>query len=152
MALASAQIIDAVAARLLGAGITPAGTRVYTSRAWPLAEKDLPAWRVLAGGESIEPQHIQWPHVYEHTLQVDLQGHVRAVADVDDAMHAMAEAALLRLFADRPQAVLGGLRAHMELAGIDREMQADAQAAHGLVAVQLTVKFKTRANAPGVII
>lgn len=152
MALASAQVIDAIAARLSGAGVTPAGTRVYTSRAWPLAESGLPAWRVVAGDETVEQVNITWPHVNDHELQVDLRGVVAAADNLDDALHAMAEAALKRLFTDRSAATLSPLRVRMVLSGIERSLQEDGQAKVGVITVQLTARFQTKADAPDIII
>ena len=70
MPLAAAQIIDAIAARMTGLPL--AGARVFTSRAWPLAEDALPAWRVLAANEDIEPTTVHPNARQEHRLQVEL--------------------------------------------------------------------------------
>ena len=55
MALAAAQVIDALAARLVPLAAT--GGRVYTSRAWPLT--DLPAWRVTAEDEAVQQAAVE---------------------------------------------------------------------------------------------
>jgi hypothetical protein len=52
MALAAAQVVDAVAARLVP--VVLSGGRVYTSRLWPLTEAEIPAWRVTAEDEEVE--------------------------------------------------------------------------------------------------
>lgn len=153
MPLASAQIVDAIAARLSGASITPAGTRVYTSRAWPLQEDQLPAWRVTAEAEDIEPQTMHYPELLEHTLTVELEGTVQATADVDDAMHAMALAALQRLFGTQANAILAPLNvSRFQPASIQRLFTTQGESRLAQVVVSLTVVFNTYINDPTVIV
>ena len=125
MALASAQVIDAVVTRL--SGNTPASTRVYASRLWPLAEADLPAWRVSAGDE-------------------------KANADADDAMHAMAEQALTALYDTQPHATLGLSVQSNHPARIERDVVSEGQANLGRITVELSIKYRTAANQPGTLI
>lgn len=152
MPLACARIVDAIAARLKGNGITPAGVRVYTSRAWPLADDQLPAWRVTAEDEVIEQANIQWPHLNTHTLTVELEGIVRRVSDLDDGLHQMAETALRRLFSDREAAHLGVLRAPITLSAIARRLGTLDEAAIGAVTITLTARFSTQADRPDTLI
>ena len=138
-------------------GLSLAGTRVYTSRAWPLAEADLPAWRVVAGAEAVEPMTVHAPALQQHELQVDLRGHARAVADLDDALHALAAQALAAVFAAAPQEtpdVLDGIASKLQLTlrRIERAMAAEGEAAVGLVVITLRVIFRTYANAPETLI
>lgn len=95
MALAAAQAIDALAARLVPMPAT-AG-RVYTSRAWPLDEASLPAWRVTAADELLERVDLTGAH--RHTLDVEATAYTRVSADLDDALHALAASGLALLFA-----------------------------------------------------
>jgi len=143
MALAAAQVIDALVTRLIGA--TTAGSRVYPSRTWPLAEADLPAWRVVAGEEeAIDLAVIDATRVNEHQLMVEARGYVRAVADLDDAMHALAEAALPALFANP---VPYGL----ELRGIGRDMSTEGEAAVGVITLRLAARYFVAPTTPGAI-
>lgn len=156
MPLAAAQIVDAIAARLSGATITPAGTRVYTSRAWPLQEDQLPAWRVFVSSETVEPITLTSRdgslRMYQHTATVECEGTVRQVADLDDALNGMAEAAWKRLFATRDASRLDPLGVEMFVSSVDRSMGTEGEAAIGQVSLVLTVNFKTLANAPDIII
>jgi len=142
MALAAAQVIDAIAARISGA--TSAGTRVYTSRAWPLGEDSLPAWRVVAGSEVVALVGLG-DLLHEHHLDIEARAFVRAVADLDDAMHALALAALPAIFA---APVPYGL----EHTGIEREMAAEGEAAVGVITLNLRAHFFTRPTAPQTIL
>lgn len=142
MALAAAQVIDAIAARISGA--TSAGTNVFTSRAWPLAEGDLPACRVVAGAEEITPEGLG-DRLGQHLLDVHASFYARAVADLDDALHALAVAALPAIFA---APVPYGLT----LQGIDREMAKEGEAAVGVITLRLQALFFTVPSAPETIL
>ncbi len=96
MPLAAAQVVNAIATRITGLSL--AGVRVYTDRAWPLAEDALPAWKVVAVDEDVDPQTIHAPVLEQHALQIELQGYAKAVAGLDDALHALASEALTALF------------------------------------------------------
>jgi hypothetical protein len=151
MALAAAQVVDAIAARITGLALT--GARVYTSRTWPLAEKDLPAWRVVAMDEAIAPKSLGPNPTQEHQLQVELRGHARAVADLDDALHGLAEQALKAVFpatpAGTPDALDGMARKiHLSLRRIERVLQMEGEATLGVVIVSLLIVFMTKAQSP----
>ncbi|TCP06568.1 hypothetical protein [Caldimonas thermodepolymerans] len=144
MALAAAQAVGAIAERLKGQ--TPAGQRVYTSRAWPLGEADLPAWRIYAQDETLEPIARNWPPRMQHTVTVELQGVVRQVSELDDALNDLAAAALSAIYSARfPKLAVHASR-------ITREMSQDGEAAIGVVTVELTVQFETQANQPETIL
>ena len=152
MPLASAQVVDALAARL--SGNTAAGTRVYTSRAWPLAEAGLPAWKVIAADESLTPQTVDGDEL-EHSLSVELQGYAKALANLDDSLHALASSALSNVFnpTGGPDA-LSALLTQVSLSAqrIERAMRADGEAMLGLVTLTLRADFHTRASAPEIFI
>lgn len=133
MALAAAQVVDALAARLVGN--TSAGSRVYTSRLWPLTEAELPAWRVVAAQETTEPLDLQTQH-YQHLLTVDVRAYARATADLDDTLHALAAAALSALFAAPPPYGL-------VLQGIDRRMTEEGEAALGELTLRVQADYQT---------
>lgn len=149
MPLAAAQIIDAIAARMTGLPL--AGARVFTSRAWPLAEDALPAWRVLAENEDIEPTTVHPNARQEHRLQVELHGYARAVNDLDDALHALTAQALESVFSLTPPAdALAALRPKLQMTQrrIERRLEADGQAVLGEVVITLRVVFSTRVSEP----
>lgn len=143
MAIAAAQAIDAVASRLSGA--TPAGTRVYTSRMWPLEKGGLPAWRVYPGDEAIEETGLGDDRIHEHNLDIEAEGTVEASADLDDAMNAMAVAALPAIFA---------LPVPFDLVqtGVSRQMGTEGQADVGRITLSLRANYFTRPTAPETVI
>ena len=142
MALAAAQVVDAVAARLVPMVAT--GGRVYTSRAWPLAEADLPAWRVTAEDETVEALDLG-PTVQQHELTVVAECSTRSVADLDDALHALAASGLTLLFAGTPPHGL-------QLRSIDRTLATEGEAAVGRITLTLNATFQTAPNAPETIL
>lgn len=142
MALAAAQVIDAVAARLSGA--TAAGAGVYTSRAWPLAEADLPAWRVTAEDEAAESLYVG-TNTNEHTLTIECKALARAVQNLDDVLHALAAEGLAALFA-------APLLHELQLVSITRALATEGEAAVGAITVSLTAKYLVDPAAPQVIL
>ena len=153
MALASAQLVDAIATRITGLPL--AGADVFTSRAWPLAESHLPAWKVVAVDEVIEPMTVHADPLLKHELQVELRGHVSAVEDLDDDMHALAAEALTAIFDTTPPAdALATVDSKLQLSlrRIERAMQTEGQANVGLVVITLRAEFRTRQSAPETLV
>jgi hypothetical protein len=150
--LAAAQVVDALAARLSGQPL--AGTRVYTSRAWPLSEDGLPAWKVVAVDEDIEPQTVHSPTLQRHALQVELQGYAKAAANLDDALHALASEALTVIFnaPGAPDALSALTSTAISTRRIERAMQKDGEAVLGLVTVTLRAEFNTYEDEPDTIV
>lgn len=152
MPLAAAQVVDAVAARITGLSL--AGPRVYTDRAWPLAEDALPAWKVLAVDEDITPQTIHAPVLQQHVLQIELQGYAKAVSGLDDSLHALASEALTALFntPGTPDLLSGLTSTVITTRRIERAMQKEGEAVLGLITITLRGEFRTISNAPNTII
>lgn len=141
MALAAAQVVDALAARVATqAGLGAGG--VKTSRTWPWAEADLPACRVFALEE--QAQLVTQDGLHQHSLDVAVQYTVRATADLDDAMHAQAAAGLARLFA--ATAPYG-----LQLAGIGRDTATEGDAAVGQITLRVNATFFANPAAPEII-
>lgn len=141
MALAAAQVIDAIAARLVPLSAT--GGRVYTSRAWPLAEADLPAWRVTAEDEAVEPAAVPEP-INAHTLDIAARAFARAASNLDDALHALAAGGLALLFA--PTVPYG-----LELVGLQRQLSTEGEASVGVITLRLRATYWVNPAAPETI-
>lgn len=142
MALAAAQVIDAIAARL--APMAATGGRVYTSRAWPLAEAGLPAWRVTAEDEAVANAGVAEPF-NEHTLSVAARCFARAAADLDDALHALAASGLALLFA-------GTVPYGLQLEGIQRQLATEGEASVGVITLRLRATYWVNPATPETII
>ena len=114
MAIAAAQVLDALAARLA----PTTATAVVTDRATPIDDGTLPAWRLVAEDESAELVDVS-ASVYRHALRIEARGSVRAVEGLDDAMNALASLGLAALFA-------APLPYQLQLNSLRREMVEDA--------------------------
>ena len=140
MALAAAQVVDALAARV--APLAALGGRVKTSRTWPWSEAELPAARVFATQEDVEPVMLDGTN--QHTLEVLVQITARASQDLDDSLHALAAGALPLLFAaPAPYA--------LQLTAIERDLATEGEAAVGRISLVLRAVFCAAPTAPETI-
>lgn len=140
MALATAQVVDAVAARVAAqAGLGAGG--VKTSRLWPWAETDLPAVRVFAGDEEVQLAAIDPTPINQHRAEIDVQYSARATADLDDALHALAEGGLPLIFA-------APIPYGLELTAITRELPQEDEATVGRITLRLAATFHVAPTAP----
>lgn len=137
MALAAAQAIDTLAARLVPMAAT--GGRVYTSRAWPLDEASLPAWRVTASDEQLERVDLNGLH--RHTLEIEATAFARVAADLDDALHALASAGLALLFA-------GAVPYDLNATAINRAITQQGEASVGSITLELSATYYTNPASP----
>lgn len=141
MPLAAATVVDHIATRLRGA--TAAGQRVFTSRLWPITDAELPAWRVVAGDEPVD--YSTMSGLNRHSLTVQVTGLVRATADVDDAMHALAAQAMPLIFtAPNPYG--------LQLDRISRDTPSDGEAALGAITLTVAATYYADPTAPETIL
>lgn len=139
MALAAAQVVDAVAARL--AALAPAGG-VHTSRSWPLVT--LPAWRVYAQDEAVSDAMLNG--INEHALELYADGLARATDDLDDVLNnTLAASALAALFAPP-------VPHQLQLIGISRLMAEEGEAAVGRITLRLRATCYVDPAAPETIV
>ncbi|MBX3605370.1 MAG: hypothetical protein KF788_08865 [Piscinibacter sp.] len=139
MALAAAQVVDALAARL-----APTTTStVVTDRASPIDEATLPRWRLVATDEQVERAYLDGGN--RHRLQLEAQGSVRAPVDLDDAMHALASAGCAALFAEP-------VPYELQLDVIRRQMVSEGEAAVGRITLAVTATFYVHPAAPDVLL
>lgn len=139
--LAAAQVINAIASRLLAQSLGTGGVR--TSRTWPWSEAELPACRVFAADELVTA--VTQEPINQHQLQVDVQYTCLATADLDNAMHALAESGLQLLFA-------GALPYGLQLTGISRQTTTEGESAVGQITLQLQCLYFVAPDAPQTII
>lgn len=132
MSLAADQVVDAVVAKLAATAI--AGDRVYTDdRPWPIAESQLPAWRVTAVIEPVERQYSD-PAVNEHSLSISVRGIVRAVEGMRTARGALAAEGMAAVFAEP-------VPHDFQLDQIEYQVTTEGEAAVGAVTFTLTAKY-----------
>lgn len=142
MALAAAQVVAELVTRLQGVAAT--GGRVHPSRTWPLADADLPAWRVYVDDEPTEQVGMDGD-IHRHTPTIACRAYTSATVDLDEALNDLAAAGLAALFAaPRPHA--------LELTAINRGMAREGEAKLGTVTLLVRVEFYAAASAPETIL
>lgn len=148
-ALASQQVINAVAARLVAAA-TGAGARVYTDRFYPVSL--YPSIKVKHVDEDLQAadDDVTWPAVRLHVLQVDVDCMARAVSGLDGALSDLAAQVLLAL--EGVAAPITPLPVALTAAGIRYQAAADGEAAVGIATVRIEAQFHTAANNPTTLI
>jgi hypothetical protein len=142
MALAASQVIDAIAAKLVPLGLS--NGHVYTDRAWPVAESDVPYWLVTAESESVESADLGGD-LNQHQLEVLCRGKVKAITGIDDAMHALASGGMALLFA-LP------VPYHLQLTRIERSVQVGGESAIGEIAISIIATFFAKQSVPDTIL
>ena len=141
MPLAAAIVVDHVAGRLVP--IVATGGRVFTSRAWPISEAELPAWRVLAESESVE--EVSLDGIERHSLQISCEAYASASANLDDTLHNLAAAGLTLIHAPP-------ITYTIKTAGIERRFSSQGEAEIGSISITLDAIFFTNKTAPETII
>jgi hypothetical protein len=139
MALAAAQVVDALAARLVGTA-----SAVHTDRAWPVAQAALPVWKVYATDENIDTQSLDG--IEQHELTVECRGLVAATTGLDDALNNLAAAGLTALHAS-PYT-----RITLQTAGLARQMASEGGADVAVVTLRMRAVFYTNQQAPETLI
>ena len=139
MALAAAQVIDAINALVLP--LPALGGRAYTSRAWPLTT--LPAARTTAEDERMETGMLDGTN--RHQLEVAMRIFAEAVDDLDDVLHGLAAGALALVFAGTPPH-------NLQLTGMQRELASDGQATLGVITIRMSASYYVQASAPETIL
>lgn len=142
MVLAAAQVVDALVARL--ETVADTAGRVYRSRTWPLADADLPAWRVYVQDEPVELAGMDGD-LHRHTPTIACRADAAATADLDDVLNALAAAGCAALFASP-------LPYGLQLTGITRSMASQGESRLGVVTLLVQVEFYANASAPETIL
>lgn len=142
MTLAAATVVDAVAARLVP--LPASAGRVYTDRAWPFPDTQLPAWTVSAEDERVESADLGGD-INQHQLDIVCRGKVKATAAIDDVMHTLGAGGMALIFAlPVPH--------HLQLTGIKRSAGASGEAVLGEITITLQATYYVRQSAPETIV
>jgi hypothetical protein len=156
MTLAAGQVVAQLKTNLLAATQTVAGSKVYTDRAWPVDESELPTLQVFAGEESITPVVVHWPALQEHRLELLLVGKVSAVSGIDETMNVFIAQILTKLYGTANASTLYPLTGvRLEPPGertVIRTPQEDAQAKFAHFTVRAIACFQTMSNAPETLV
>lgn len=156
MTLAAEQVVVQLKTNLLAAPQTVAASKVYTDRAWPVDESELPTLQVFCGDEAITPITVHWPTLQEHRLELLVVGKVKATSGIDSAMNAFIAQILTKLYGTQAASTLSPLTGvRLEPPGertVIRTPQEDAQAAFAHFTVRAIACFQTMSNAPETLV
>jgi hypothetical protein len=137
------QVRDAAVAALTGLATT--GSRVFASRIYPLQDAELPGLLVYTQNEDAARAELGGL-LFERTLELVIEGHVKAADGFDDTADAIAKEAEAALAAN--QGIGGAKYVHLRRT----EVEFDAQAEQGAARIRLTfeVLYYTTLGSPDV--
>jgi hypothetical protein len=147
MTHARTQIRQAVVALL--AGNTAAGSRVYASRVHPLDDPKLPALCVFSPQESMGNPTMQRPRTQQRTLQLVIEGYVKARGDID------AEADTLALEVEKiigADPTLGGLVKDAMLDTTSTQLSGEGERPVAIITLTFAVLYCVKENAPQTLV
>lgn len=147
MAHARKQIRDAAVALL--AGLASTGTRVFHGRVRPLPADHDPYLLVYAFEETIEPSSIGRPIALDRFLTLAVEGRAVSSGVPDDILDQIAAEVEAALAAD-PTLGVGVLDTQLIAVRINVEAPGEKQA--GEVRMEFRVHYRTRENAPEIIV
>lgn len=78
------QIREAIATAL--SGLSTTGSRVYTSRVYPVQTADLPCLLIYADSERSNALTISCPRPLERSVQFRVEAYAKATSDLDDTL------------------------------------------------------------------
>lgn len=150
--LASQQVVEAMAGRLVAAAIVGAGQVEWRNRARVFSA--WPGIKVYSTDEDLadDPEDITWPRQRQHTLQVQVDTVVRDPADPEGAMSALALQVLLTLEGTEAASLLQPLGARLGATRITRRMATENEASVGTVSIAMEIIFATRSDDPETIL
>jgi len=92
------QIREAAATAVTG--LTTTGARVYQARVYPLQEAEVPGLLVFTNDEASARVGMPRPSLFERHLQLVIEGHAKAVSDLEDTLDAIAKEVEIALSTD----------------------------------------------------
>lgn len=127
------------------ASLTTTGSNVYASRIYPLSGAKLPALLIYSQSESLEEQSFSQKRIQTRTVDLVVEGYVRALANFDDTLdtvNAEVETAIL----DSP--TLGGLAINTQLTGVEAMYSGDGDQPVATIRMNFAVQYRTETGQP----
>lgn len=141
------QILDAVKTTLTGLATT--GANVFRLRVWPQESAVLPSWNIVQG-EDVPLQDVEegggWPKL-DRSLQLRLEGRVKATADLDQTLNEMTKEATVALRADHTLG-LGFVHDVIERETEEPEVTTETEQPSALLAMNWEIRYRTSVNDP----
>jgi len=126
-------------------GLTTTGSNVFESRVYPMQSSKLPAVLIYTTSEESAESAFSKKRVQDRTVDVNVEGYVRAIANFDDTLDQIAvevEGAIL----DDP--TLGGLAINTELTGTEATYSGDSEQPVGTIRLTFQVQYRTESGQP----
>lgn len=139
------QIREAVGTAVTG--LVTTGARVFQSRVYPLQTTELPGLLVYTRSETSEPTTIHAPKVLQRTLQLQIVGVAKAVADLDDTLDLICKEVEVAV-ALWSMAGLGGLAKSINLISTEYDLQGVSEKPTGSATLLYEAEYFTLENAP----
>lgn len=141
------RIRSAAATKLTG--LTTTGANVFTSRAYPLQDANLPALRITTPSEQSEMVSMGIGNrTVERTLTLQVEGVVKALTGFEDTCDQIAKEVEIALANDN---TLGGLCKYIQLRSTATEISGEAEKPIAVTTMLFDVLYHTSLNAPDVL-
>jgi len=126
-------------------GLTTTGSNVYASRVYPLTNAKLPALLIYTQSETVEESSFSKKRVQTRSLEVIVEGYVRAISTFDDVIDTICTEVETQVL-DDPE--LGGLAINTELSSVTAMYSGEAEQPVATVNLTFTVQYRTETGQP----
>lgn len=130
-------------------GLTTTGANVFESRVYPMQSAKLPALLIYTTSEASEESSFSKKRVMDRTVNVQVEGFVRTIANFDDTLDLIAEEVEIALLDDP---TLGGLAINTVLASTEATYSGDSEQPVGTIILTFEVHYRTETGVPGTAI
>lgn len=130
-------------------GLTTTGANVFESRVYPMQSAKLPALLIYTTSESSEESSFSKNRIMDRTVNVQVEGFVRTIANFDDTLDLIAEEVEVALLDDP---TLGGLAINTVLTATEATYSGDSEQPVGTIILTFEVHYRTETGVPGTAI
>lgn len=127
------------------AGLTTTGANVYASRVYPLGGAKLPALLIYTQSESLEETSFSANRVQTRSLEVVIEGYVRAISNFDDSLDTICKEVEVAIL-DAPK--LGGLAINTTLDNVEAMYSGDGEQPIATIRLTFAVQYRTETGQP----
>lgn len=138
------QVREEIASILVGLATT--GTRVFTSRTYPIRDVDLPCLRIKTEQERVEYVTVNQPAQQEREITLVIEAIAKATENLDDTLDDICKE--VELVIDS----VATISKDIQLAGTNIEMSVEGNQPVGMATMIYRMKVYTLANSPDVVL
>ena len=126
-------------------GLTTTGSRVYQSRAYPMASANMPGLLVYSTSEDSEIDAMGATGVLNRVLNISIEGYVKTITEFDDKIDDICKEVETAMAGDQK---VNGLAKNSFLQSTEIEFSGDGDQPIGVVTLNYVVQYRTATNAP----